>query len=77
MLENTVMHMLLSILRLQRSIVRGVKANKGTVWFRFFQMHQIWHRGPQCHRVYIFAGRQTGLPMGPPYWQNPAWPPSA
>ena len=39
---------------------QGCKGNKGTVWFRFFQKHQILPRGRQYHRVYIFAGRQDG-----------------
>jgi hypothetical protein len=53
------------------TIVRDVR----DFWFRFFQKHQIWRRCRPYHTISIFDGRQDGRPPGPPYWQNPIWPP--
>jgi len=45
----------------------GVRAIKGL----FGSNSTKSTRGRQCHRVYIFAGRQDERPMGPPCLQNP------
>ena len=47
----------------------------GVIWFKSFQKYQIWPRWCPCHIFSISADCQDGWPMGPPYWQNPIWPP--